>query len=66
LGDTIGPELAAAVAAKATGAKVFAVPELLMADVIYAGEWDHWRITLDRPVSLRVLSSNLERVVPNG
>ena len=50
--NPIGPEFAAEAVAKASRAKVAAVPELLLADFIYAGMWNRWKVTLDRDVTV--------------
>jgi hypothetical protein len=55
--NPISPEVATETVAKATGAKVDEVPVLVAPHRDYAFQFARWKLRLDRPVTLRVVSS---------
>jgi hypothetical protein len=59
----VTPERAVEVAAKATGRKVTAVPELVGPGRMFAPQLGRWKITLDHPVNIRGRDSGREAPV---
>jgi hypothetical protein len=53
----VAPERAAELAARLTGRRVAAVPELVLSDAHYAPQYARWRIVLDDPALFRSLKS---------
>ena len=60
--NPISPEVATETVAKATGAKVDTLPVLVAPHRDYAFQFARWKLRLDRPVTLRVVSSGRQVV----
>jgi hypothetical protein len=60
-GVPISPEEAAAIASKASGGRVAAIPELVLAGPPFPPQLAKWRIKLDAPVQVRGMTSSLTR-----
>lgn len=62
----LSPEQAVSLVSRATGARVSAVPELVMPGRGYHPQHSRWRVTLDRPVEARGGGNKLVREVYVG